>query len=280
VWGPDGGAAIVAEYPAAIRDQMPRDLEVLGWCRHRGLRVPHLLGADLAAGRLLLEDLGAEDAEAALEATPCDDRSAFLQSMLGPLEILARCRPDELPPWNPPLDRTRLRWELAGFELWYVRHLRGRLPSQELGRWLDGLAMEVGNHPRRVCHRDYHLNNILIPDDGTVAVIDVQDILVGPDTYDVVSLVAERAARRLVSETGRRKALAVWAEGTRAEPGWADRALSVRLQRGLKVLGTFARFTLTGRTEYRSWMAEHAADLAALLEILEAPPGLTAFLVD
>ncbi len=115
---------------------------------------------------------------------------------------------------------TRLRWELAGFELWYVRHYRSLPPSPELGRWLDELAVKVASHPLRVCHRDYHFNNLLIQDHDSVGIIDIQDILVGPDTYDIVSLVADRAAARLISAAERSTVLATWARRTGAEPGW------------------------------------------------------------
>ena len=166
------------------------------------------------------------------------------------------------------VESTRLNrsTELAGFELWFVRYYQSEPPSAALDRWLDELADEVGSHPRRVCHRDYHLNNLLICEDGSVGVIDIQDILVGPDTYDAVSLVSERAATRLLPSVQRHGILASWAHRTRAEPGWRERAAAVQIQRGLKVLGTFARFTLAGRTEYRRWMIDLARDLIEPVE--------------
>jgi len=276
----DGRTAILVEYPLAVRSQLQRDLEVFSWCRGRGLKVPDLLLGDLKTGWALLEDLGSADAEITLEITSAGERRSIFERMLEPLEVLARCEPEDLPPWNPPLDRSRLRWELAGFELWYVRHFRSKTPSTGLARWLDDLATVVENHPVRVCHRDYHLNNLLIQQDGRVGVIDVQDILLGPDTYDVVSLVAERAATRLISPSERDSVLASWADRTNAEPGWRERAAVVQIQRGLKVLGTFARFTLEGRTDYRHWLTELARDLAAPLGRIGAPPDVTAFLLD
>ena len=266
LWTTDDQTAILVEYPAAIRNRLADDLEVLSWCRGRGLDVPEILGCDLPSGLAVLSDLGSADAEATLEATAPDDRRRLVEEMLQPLEILAGCAVEDLPPWNPPLDRIRLRWELAGFELWYVRHYKSESTSAALGQWLDELAAEVGSHPRRVCHRDYHLNNLLIGRDGSVGVIDIQDVLVGPDTYDAVSLTAERAATRLLTQAQRREILASWAHRTCAEPGWRERAAAVQIERGLKVLGTFARFTLAGRTEYRQWMIDLARDLVEPVE--------------
>lgn len=242
--------------------------------------MPEVLASDAGSGRALLEDLGRTDAEAAFVATPPDRRASLLERMLRPLEVLALCRIEDLPPWNPPLDRSRLRRELAGFELWYVRHYRSRPPTPQLSGWLDALADDVAHHPRRVCHRDYHLNNLLIQDDGSVGVIDVQDILVGPDTYDVVSLVSERAAARMITTAERRRVLAAWAGRTAAEPGWRERAAAVRIQRGLKVLGTFARFTVAGRSDYRRWLDELAGDLAMIVVSNGTPSDVAAFLLD
>jgi aminoglycoside/choline kinase family phosphotransferase len=272
--------AILVEYPCSVRARLPRDLEVLEWCRDRGLKVPAVFARDLVAGSAILEDLGSHDGETAMAANPPDQRRALLEQMLCPLDVLAACPLGELPPWNPPLNRSRLRWELAGFELWFVRYLKARPPWRRLGRWLDELARTVAEHPRKVCHRDYHFNNLLVQPNGDIAVIDIQDILVGPDTYDVVSLIAERAATRLISHADRSRVLESWAERTHASSGWRDRASAVRLQRGLKVLGTFARFTVAGRTEYRNWLSDLARAIAAPARELGADSDLVALLLD
>lgn len=274
-----GRTAIQVNYPESVRIQLERDLEVLAWCRDRGIRVPDLLAVDLAGGRAILEDLGADDAEAALEATQPNDRLAFCERTLEPLQQLATIDPVDLPAWNPPLDGNRMRWEMAGFELWFIRHYRSQKPSVDLSRWLDDVATRADHHPKRVCHRDYHLNNLLIRKTGEIGVIDIQDILVGPDTYDVVSLVYERAATRL-PPGDRLTLLETWAERTGAQTGWRQRAELVRIQRGLKVLGTFARFVVSGQPRYRPWLNELAATLSELLPNTTAPPDVTALLLD
>lgn len=274
-----GCTAIQVVYPASLRVQLERDLEVLAWCRDRGLRVPDLLAVDLAGGRAILEDLGTDDAESVLEAAPPNDRPALFERTLKPLEQLAGIDPVDLPTWNLPLDGDRMRWELAGFELWFIRHYRSRKPPVDLSRWLDDVAAGAGHHPKRVCHRDYHLNNLLIRETGEVGVIDIQDMLVGPDTYDVVSLVYERAASRLPS-CERHTLLETWAERTGAQMGWRQRAELVRIQRGLKVLGTFARFVVSGQRRYKPWLDELAATLAEVLQNTTAPADVTGLLID
>ena len=277
---PNGETALLVEYPPALRHQLVRDLEVREWCRERGLRVPEVLASDPSSGWAVIEDLGTVDGEAALAASGSGEGRALVARMLEPLALLAACDPDRLPSWNPPLDRHRLRWELAGFELWFVRHLSSTAPRPELGRWLDALAEDVAGHPRRVCHRDYHLNNLLVQPDGAIAIIDEQDLLIGPDTYDVVSLLTERAALGLIPTFDRDAALELWARRVEARPGWRERANAVRLQRGLKVLGTFARLAIAGRPGYRQWLVELRRSLAAVAEGAGADPVLTALLLD
>jgi aminoglycoside/choline kinase family phosphotransferase len=276
----DGRSVILAEYPDEARQQLRRDIEVLEWCSGRGLRVPAVIDRHLESGWVLLEDLGRDDAEQVMRRSTPQRRAELLGLTLRPLVALSSILPTQLPAWNPPLDGHRLRWELAGFELWFVRHLRGREPAAALGVWLDGLVDEIARHPQRVCHRDYHLNSLFFLADDEVCVIDVQDILVGPDTYDPVSLVAERDTPRLVDEATRRQWLERWAVETGAAAGWEERWPRVRLQRGLKVLGTFARLTVAGLTGYRGWLDALRVQLAAESEALALPPFVTALLLD
>jgi aminoglycoside/choline kinase family phosphotransferase len=242
--------------------------------------VPALLDHDLDRGWVVLEDFGPDDAEASLEKTPAAERQALTLQLLSPLSMLAGLLPTDLPPWNPPLDRNRLRWELAGFELWFIRHYLELAPSTEVGRWLDDLVAAIDEHPRRVCHRDYHLNNLFFLASGQVGIIDYQDILVGPDTYDAVSLLGERGLPRLLKEPDKRGVQEAWAHDTNAEPGWRERWLLVRVQRALKVLGTFSRLVVTGSEPYSSWMENLALETGPQLATLEGPSELVDLLLD
>lgn len=259
---------------------LERDVEVARWLRRVGLRLPAVLEVDEVSRRVVLEDLGEEDAEARLRALPDAGRAVVLEALLSPLVVLSAVAPQRLPGWSPPLDARRLRWELAGFELWFVRHRCGVAPPPSLGSWLDDLAREVGSHPRRICHRDYHLNNLFVLPDGEVAVIDAQDVLVGPDTYDAVSLMSERAMLEILPEAERRGWRRLWAERTGAEPGWDHRWRAVRVQRALKVLGTFARLEAAGRSRYGAWAASVAAALLVDRHELDLPQVVTDLLLD
>jgi aminoglycoside/choline kinase family phosphotransferase len=280
LWNREGQTSISVRYSPGESNQLLRDLEVREWCSARGLRVPDLIDRDIESGWAILEDLGEKDAGEVLVAAQRGDRLRLVVEMIAPLSILAQLTPADLPGWNLPLDRHRLRWELAGFELWFLRHRLGIRPSQTIGNWLDDLARRVDSHPKRICHRDYHLNNLFIMRSGEVGVIDYQDLLVGPDCYDAVSLLEERAMPELLdrrqSDTIRER----WAAVTSTLPGWQDRWPLVRAQRGLKVIGTFARLAATGVTHYEPWLEDLKRRLAIDLEVVSAPEELVCRLLD
>jgi aminoglycoside/choline kinase family phosphotransferase len=169
---------------------------------------------------------------------------------------------------------------LAGFELWGIRYRLKRRPSAAIGSWFDELATAVDRHPKRICHRDYHLNNLFFTEDGSVGVIDFQDLLVGPDTYDAVSLLCERGMPGFLSNEDFAELQASWADATAAAPGWSGRWLWVRIQRGLKALGTFARLGASGTTHYESWLKALARELAPDLAAADAPAELIDLLLD
>lgn len=275
-----GDSAIEARYPVAERQMLLRDLEVHQWLHRNGLRVPRLLEIDPDQDRVVLEDFGALDAEATLAARSGEDRLTAALTLVRPLAVLAGLPVVHLPAWNAPLDRDRLRWELAGFELWFVRYLTDQPVNKRLGRWLDELAASVAAHPCRICHRDYHLNNIFLLDNDEVGVIDAQDLLVGPDTYDAASLLYERSFPDLFTEGETTQWLEHWAGATSARDGWLGRVAETRTQRGLKVLGTFARLVQSGRPGYGRWMKPLARSLAPVVDGLGAPPRLATLLLD
>jgi aminoglycoside/choline kinase family phosphotransferase len=280
LWDRHDRTAMLTFYPKSVRSQMSRDLEVRAWCAAHGLRVPALLDHDLGEGWAVLEDFGPDDAESALEKFPAGVRGKPGLLFIAPLVSLAGLQPSDLPTWNPPLDRSRLRWEMAGFELWFLRHHLEMAPSPSVGCWLDELAEAIGEHPQRVCHRDYHLNNLFLLADGSVGLIDYQDILIGPDSYDAVSLLGERGMPRVLTETERTQIQESWATDTNAGPGWLDRWRLVSAQRGLKVLGTFARLAAGGTDGYGNWTEDLVRQITPELAALEAPSELVDLLLD
>ena len=209
-----------------------------------GMHVPRVIAADLARGYLLLTDLGSRTYASVLDA---GNASRLYGDALDALVLMQRAsREDELPPYDDAL----LRRELMLFPDWYVaRHLgRTLTPAQRetLETAFERILANNLAQPRVFVHRDYHSRNLMLttPNPG---VLDFQDAVYGPITYDLVSLLRD-AYVEWDEERQLDWAIRYWerARGTHL-PVAADFAAFWRdfewmgVQRQLKVLGIFAR---------------------------------------
>lgn len=274
------GAAILCRYPESMRSLVRRDIEVLIWLRQQGLPVPQVLASDAGSQWILLEDLGTVDGEKNLRGTSPSSRVARAVTFLEPLVRLSALSVQQLPQWNPQFDDALLRWELSGFEMWSLPNTFNPSTNSPVSKWLDDLATTVAAHPRAICLRDYHLNNILLDAEGNVGIIDVQDLRPGPDTYDLASLLGDRAMPELLS-IGERMAVArAWADAATSVSGWERRLEETILQRSLKVLGTFAFLQLQGMYHYQQWVPKTASTAAEIAQNLGAPADVIEILLD
>jgi len=213
-----------------------------------GLRVPRLYAADLERGYLLLEDLGDRLLLPVLDAASVD---AHYRRAFDLLQVLAAIpRPGELPAY----DQALLAEELGRFPDWFAERLLGcRLAAEErvlvdaAAQLLIDSALE---QPSVVVHRDFHSRNLMLCERGELAVIDFQDAVYGPLTYDLVSLLRDcyiRWPAQRVSDWALAFRARLLERGLPAGPD-PDRFLRwfdlMGLQRHLKVLGTFARLYL------------------------------------
>jgi N-acetylmuramate 1-kinase len=234
---------IVMDAPPAKEDSAPF-LHVGGLLRAAGVHAPEVLAADLDQGFLLLSDLGATTYLAALdEATAPALYSAATDALI---RWQCASRENALPPY----DEALLARELALFPDWYVaRHLGVTLtPAQRAT--LDGAFRRILDNnlaqPRVYVHRDYHSRNLMVAEPNP-GVLDFQDAVFGPITYDLCSLlrdayVAWDEERQLdwavrYWERARRAGLPV---GDDFGAFWRDFEW-MGVQRQLKVLGIFAR---------------------------------------
>jgi len=207
-----------------------------------GLNVPEVLAADLERGFLLLTDLGDTPYLAALDP---DNADALYGDALAALLRLQRARP---PADLPPYDHALLAAELELFPTWFLgRHL-GLTPPPE---WPEASAVLIASaleQPRVWVHRDYHSRNLMVSEADNPGILDFQDAVLGPCTYDVVSLLRdcyiawpEDRVHGWVERYRREAAhLGLLPEGLEAETfhRWFDR---MGLQRHLKAIGIFAR---------------------------------------
>ncbi len=219
-------------------------VQVAQLMREAGLNVPEVLAADTQNGYLLLSDLGHTTFLKALTATNAD---ALFADAVAALIIWQRAsRPGVLPPY----DRALLQREMDLFPEWYVgRHLGITLSEKQrltLGRINGRLADSALGQAAVFVHRDYMPRNLMMSDPNP-GVLDFQDAVYGPITYDVASLFRDAfiswPEERVIDWTVR-----YWEQAKRAglpvdtDFGAFYRAFEwMGLQRHLKVLGIFAR---------------------------------------
>ncbi|HEY7864094.1 MAG TPA: phosphotransferase [Thermoanaerobaculia bacterium] len=240
-----GGSVMGVVYPEGDEDTRRRWVAARD-CLSARVRVPRRI-ADDGAGCQILEDLGVEDLAARLATHPAE-RAEWLARAAAAAVAISTC-PD--PRLNPPFDAAFFRRELdlarqAVFELWLSSPLTAEQRTLH-DAWADALSREVASHPRVLCHRDFHANN-LFPAGEEVAAIDFQDLREGPDAYDLASLLWERTTLSWMTAELAAPAVAQLARFRGdSEAALAARLDAVLLQRAWKVCGTFARAVSQGR---------------------------------
>jgi len=258
----DGRSYIVMDAPPDREDCRPF-VRVAGMLRAAGVNVPQVLAQDLAQGFLLLTDLGTRTYLEQLN--PDNAARLFGDATEALLRWQLATRPGELPPY----DEALLRREMNLFPEWYVgRHLKKAL-SQAQKNSLESifrlLVESALAQPAVYVHRDYMPRNLMVcePNPG---VLDFQDAVIGPITYDVVSLLRDAfiswEEERVLDWAAR-----YWEKAKRAGlPVAADFAEFWRafewmgLQRHLKVLGIFARIN------YRDGKPKYLADTPRFIQ--------------
>jgi aminoglycoside/choline kinase family phosphotransferase len=156
-----------------------------------GLRTPRVLEADLEQGFLLLTDLGERQYLTVLDEFSADNLYGDALESLTRLQLGGNPETDLLPPY----DEALLHREVELFREWFLgRHLGLTLEQSEHRTLDETFALLVGNaleQPRVWVHRDYHSRNLMMIEHGNPGVLDFQDAVVGPITYDLVSLLRD-----------------------------------------------------------------------------------------
>ncbi len=240
-----------------------------------GLNVPIVLARDEARGFLLLSDLGSRQYLDELKAERGVDR--LYADALAALVTMQMSDPAAAASTLPTYDRALLLREMELFPEWFLgRHLGVTVGEAEralLDRLFDALARAALAQPTAFVHRDYHSRNLLLCAQDNPGILDFQDAVYGPVTYDAVSLlkdcyIAWPPAR-----------VTMWLRDYRERllragfdlPG--DDARFVRwfdlmgLQRHIKVLGIFARLY------YRDGKPGYLKDLPRVLDYVRAAAG-------
>ncbi|MEM1435554.1 MAG: phosphotransferase [Pseudomonadota bacterium] len=225
-----------------------------------GIPVPEIYAQDLEHGYFLMQDLGAQ---ALREHYGTAQESAAVGAAISLLPQLQAVRSELIPPYT----RARLADELTIFTDWFLEQMLGIAPPDFLAATFRQLIDSAATQPQVCVHRDYHCRNLLW-NDGTLGVVDFQDALHGPYTYDLASLLHDcyyqwpGATRARYRDQGR-----VLIAPT-AEPAAFRQQLEwMAVQRQLKAIGIFVRLKLR---DARGSHLEH------VLPTLEQTIGLSA----
>ncbi|HET8729849.1 MAG TPA: phosphotransferase [Moraxellaceae bacterium] len=219
--------------------------------RAHGVHVPEVVTADFDLGFMLLEDFG--DVLLRPQLTPSTVDGLYGRAMDALLHLLG-C--DDVHGYTlPPYDRQRLIDEMSLIRDWFIsRYLGLSLGTEQhavLANAFDLIADDCVTQPQVFVHRDYHSRNLMLLANGEIGVIDFQDAVTGPVTYDLVSLL--RDAYVTWPEADVARWVRQFAQQLRREhrlPSSVDDATFQRwfdwmgAQRHLKVVGIFARLSL------------------------------------
>src|SRR5882672_7472187 len=253
---PDGPSIVLALHAGAIDFATLPFASVSALLQQIPLPVPGILGHSDELGILALQDLGDVTLQAHLGAATPAEHAALYRQAVALVEILQRrgaeLRSDRYPPYRIAFDVEKLTWELEFFIRHFVCGYRGVvLTDTERSALADEwavIATELAAEPPVLCHRDYHSRNLMLRE-GSLYIIDFQDARMGPDTYDLVSLLRDSYVDITDRELDELIAYFLALKQRDGEAMSADefrrRFDLMALQRNLKALGTFGYQTIT-----------------------------------
>ncbi|MFO7858925.1 MAG: phosphotransferase [Ectothiorhodospiraceae bacterium] len=279
----------VADCERIVMDAPPEHEDVRPFVRvaelmhAAGLHVPEILAQESRNGFLLLSDLGRQTYLDVLTDANADGL------MTAAVDALVRWQAATRPGTLPVYDEALLQRELQLFPDWYLQRHLGVTPTAaeaaQFQSWCDALVARARAQPQVWVHRDYMPRN-LMPGAAQPGILDFQDAVEGPVTYDLISLL--RDAFITWPEATERRWLELYHQRARAAgvpvPDSVDElaleAAWMGVQRHLKVLGIFARIRyrdgkpryLEDAPRFRVYLQRAAATdtaLAGLVDLVE-----------
>jgi aminoglycoside/choline kinase family phosphotransferase len=239
----DGSAKIVMDAPPQHEDCKPF-LHIGKLFEDAGTHVPHVYAQDLTQGFLLLSDLGNTTYLQALNTGSAKQLYGAATDAL--IKIQLASKKDELPSY----DEALLRRELNLFPEWYIaKHLGITLSEKQSAKLEEVFKRILANNLAQPCvyvHRDYHSRNLMVTEPNP-GILDFQDAVYGPITYDLASLFKD-AYIKWEEEEIMDWLIRYWEKARKAGlPVREDFGEFYRdyemmgVQRHIKVLGIFAR---------------------------------------
>ena len=287
---------VVMDAPPGKEDCRPF-VKVAQLMEGAGLNVPHVLEWDEPQGFMLITDLGTQTMIEVIDRGHADDNRALY---LSAIDALIAWQLASKPGVLPPYDRDLLMRELQLFPDWYLAKHRGVAVEGKLRELLDAtFALIVERNlasPTVYVHRDFMPRNLMIPRDARetrLGVLDFQDAVYGPITYDIACLMRDAFLswdEEFVLDITVRYWNAAVKAGLPVDADFGEFYRAVEwmgLQRHLKVAGIFARLTLRdGKPRYLAdaprfigyirATASRYRELKPLLAALDAIEGVDA----
>ena len=253
------GNTLIAMDAPPERENVPAFIHVQGLLLEAGVTVPAIVAQDVANGFLLLSDLGTTTYLLRLDV----DNAPFMYSdaVDALIQFQLHSKPDVLPNY----DRAFVERELNLFPEWFVgKHLGIEMTpeqSAQLAGVFEAIIANVLAQPQVYMHRDFHSRNLMFLDQDNPGVLDFQDAVFGPVTYDLGSLLRDAYIQwdeELVLDWVVRYWQSAKQVGLPVNPdidAFYQDFEFMALQRHLKILGIFCRLN------YRDGKANYMADL-------------------
>jgi hypothetical protein len=247
----DADSWIVMDAPPEHEDTEPF-IQIATFLNENRVNVPKIIAKDTENGFLLLSDLGNAPLLSIINKANAD---GLYRQTIQDLIRLQSCDLTDFP--LPKYDAELLHREMSLFPEWYLkRHYDAVIPAYLDGIY-DALIHNALEQPQVLVHRDFHSRNLMLCENNTIGIIDFQDAVIGPVTYDLVSLLRDCyiswpedhidswLAHYLVM--AKENGLVANVEFSQFKR-WFD---LMGLQRHLKVLGIFCRLNYRdGKTNY------------------------------
>jgi N-acetylmuramate 1-kinase len=259
---PDGSTYILAWYPEEVRNQLTRFLRAYETVEAHG-PVPEVLRHCEVA--VLQKDVG----DRTLFDVLNENRARGIRLYEAAIDLLAAFQRAGRTALNPPFTAEFFLAELEMAREYYVERLM-QGEGTALRPLLGEIAEAIAAHPYVLCHRDYHGQNIHV-DNDRLFIIDYQDMRMGPDTYDLASLLRDRGVARILGEGVELELIEHYQRATGAGGDVRRRYFENLLQRSIKILGTFARQPIVrGRFHYLDFIPPALESIRRCLDELPA----------
>jgi aminoglycoside/choline kinase family phosphotransferase len=265
------GATLIAMDAPPERENVPAYIKVDALLAQAGVSVPTIIAQDLEQGFLLISDLGTQTY---LQVLDHDNASTMYAEAL---EALVRIQQTSEPDVLPEYDRAFLLRELNLFPEWYIgKHLGATLTDAqqaELHKVFEAILSNALAQQQVFVHRDFHSRNLMWMDAGNPGILDFQDAVFGPITYDIASLLRD-AYVQWDEEMVLDWTIRYWQHAKAAglpvnkdiDAFYKDFEY-MGLQRHLKILGIFCRL------HYRDGKSHYLADLPTVMDYVRKTAG-------